>query len=191
MERFEEIYAAGLEIMSEQYAQNLADIKKKIDMDIDAIDQEFLEICDKLFVNCIEQQEKLQKDPVKYIDIAHLASSRITGTHDFGIFLYSALCYLDLTDTSVLWHPDFIYSYLDADRELFTKRIKQKFVRVRDHEIEEFMERYTSAYDSVAVAYFLHAAPLMLNLSSFSALTKAEGFKIRLGKYMEQMKVIA
>lgn len=191
MERFQQIYEAGLEILCSQYVQNMAAIKKEVQADIDSLDKEFLDVCDGLLQKCISQQEDFQKEPVKYVDISLLASSKITGSYDFGIFLYSAYCYLDPEDTSAFWHPHFIYRHLDGDRALFSKQIRQKLVRVRDHEIEEFMQRYAMAYDTIAIAYFLHAAPLITRLDRFAALSKTDDCQIRIGKYMENMKVIA
>ena len=92
------------------------------------------------------QQENLQKQTIKYLTASYLLSSTITKSYDFQLALYDNRYYLDPTETSLYWRPQWMFSDIDEDRVALEKAVRQKCVRLQEYELDEVWRSYIHTF---------------------------------------------
>lgn len=145
----------------------------------------------QLFVETVIAQKKTKKNPIRYLLISPLESSRIIGTYEYQIALYDKRFYLDDHDSSLYWCPDFLFQHFKHDLDYFSKKIRNKVVRVREDEILAFSHAYIHFYEAFAAEFFRKVANEIQHIENYPKITKESAVEILYGGYMDKAETIA
>lgn len=154
MSRKDEIFSTAEDFLAERLEKNgerLADYYIKRRKDITAV---FIEHIHALSEITGEHQRTLGKAAGRYLHIACLRSSIMTGSHEFRLAMYSNKFYLDPIDTSVYWKADFLFQYVEQDIQDALTLIRRKVTGISDFEIKELTFKYAQCYCPV-MAFFI------------------------------------
>ena len=124
-----------MEIYLQEYRSNRTELKRvKVNKEIASIVSGLKEKIDLLIDEKMEEQEKAPKK-VKYLLFCRLLTSGYTQSYEMAIILADKSLYLNESMNYVFWKPEIIYDGLIQDMEEVTKLLKQKYIRLEQHEL--------------------------------------------------------
>jgi len=98
--------------------------------------------------------EKISKPVEGNLVLTYLKSSYITNTHKFKIAIYADELFVELYPPYAYIDMKLLFTDIDADMDVFRKKLKQHFLHLMTSEIEEFRRYYMELLYIQSVMYF-------------------------------------
>lgn len=165
---------------------NIKQIQQEIIQDGAKIKGELLSCVDSLFKKCISQQQKKDKQPIRYIHFFYLRLAVLTQQYDIQINAFSEQSYMDAIETMTLWKPDFIMNYYEEDIAAIEKEARKQVVRFGYSQLIALRQRCFSIYVMLIGQYLMGVAGDIADLESFRQMGKTEDIQIVFGGYMDK-----
>lgn len=143
---------------------------------------------EQFYAESIEPFDRVMKragrKPVKYMVIAFLYSSVLTGSRKYKIILYNDLYYLDQTALTESAYFRFLDPFLDEDIKKMTELVGKRYIRLTGYEKDTIKLECGKQYKSVLMHCFEEVVCQIIQLESYKNMHKQEGFTIIIGEYM-------
>lgn len=190
VERTEKIRSSGTELLRERLLQNLEQIESDYEKNHELIVQDFMISINDLFHKAVILQEKSKKNDIQYFCCSFLRSSLYTKSYEFRLDLYSKDFYQDTVETTTYWSMDFMFQYLELDREIFLENIRTKVMFLQEHEERDFMTWYSTHYFILAKKFFADHVDLIRGMDEYMKVKKTDPLVFLYGGYMEKMSIL-
>lgn len=167
----------------EQVRQNITDAIEKNSL---GILKNFKNSFNDVFVKGAKMQKDREKGAIAYVCIEILRSSLLTRTYQLRIDLYDKNLHLDQRECASQWGVDFAFQWLDEDMNYFTKRAREKLIRILDAEMIIFMQHYQEHYFKILEEFCERHIQNILQLPSWEGLKKEETVKFTYGEFLDK-----
>ncbi|WP_432665084.1 hypothetical protein R9X47_02320 [Wukongibacter baidiensis] len=174
----------------DRWINELKNIENRYLCSKDEIEEELIDIFDKLCKKTKEMQEKNLKNKIKYIHFSILRTKIMENEGVYRIEFYDEDWYLDEVEAYEFWNADFIYkSLFDHMEELEVK--KKKYLRtITSMDIEKIKQVEVSKYHTLACEMVKDMVEKLIELKSFKEIVSEGGYSILFGEYKGDSKVI-
>ncbi|RDY32217.1 hypothetical protein [Lachnotalea glycerini] len=186
MLKSEELNEYAKEILTKQMLINQKEIQAEYKKNKSIINAQFLKVLQRMLETCNRLQEKNKKNRIAILHICYLYTSCLTQKLELQINMYDKDFYLDKTEVSGLWRPEFIYRYYEQDMELIEKKARQEVFGFKHKQIQEIRMKYINVYHLITLDFLSDMIPLVIKDSAFEKLKKEDDFIILFGGYMEE-----
>lgn len=182
----EQLNEFAKEFMAPRLERNIKQLQQEIAQDGEKRKRELLSCVDSLFKKCIRQQQKNNKQHIRYIHFFYLRLAVLTQQYDIQINAFSEQSYMDAIETMTLWKPDFIMSYYEEDIAAIEKEARKQVVRFEYSQLIELRQKCFSIYVMLIGQYLMSVAGDIAKLESFHEMKKTEDIQIVFGGYMDK-----
>lgn len=182
----EQLNEFAKEFMTPRLEKNVKQLQQEIAQNGAKIKRELLSCIDSLFNKCISQQQKKNKQSIKYIHFFYLRLAVLTQQYDIQINAFSEQSYMDDIETMTFWKPDFIMKYYEDDIAAIEKEARKQVVRFEYSQLMELRQRCFSIYVMLIGQYLMSVVGDIAILESFHQMKKTEDIQIVFGGYMDK-----
>lgn len=184
--KLEELNEFAKEFLEKRLQNVIKQIGSTLKCDAEKIRKDYLNACDKLFLQCIRQQEKGEKDAIRFVYFFFLKSALLTGKHEIQINAYTKDGYMDKVETMELWHPSFITDIFEQDMKELDLAAKKKIMHYSYSQYMELREKCFPIYVSFIGKYIISEIAKVTELASYQKMNKEEEFEMIYGGYMDK-----
>ena len=156
-----EIFRKSEKLMLREYQENREKILEKLK-----------DIFRYLFIKAYEMQEYGQKNDICIISFFYLNSSLLTGSYKYLISLYDETFYLDQSEVSISYCPEFIIPYFLSDIQLLEKNIGKRYIRIKHYEMERIKFLHIQHYYELMKGIFCNVIDEIKNLPEYNIIKK-------------------
>lgn len=183
LEELNEFAKDFMEKTMQSTTKQIGDILKR---DAEKIRKDYLNACDRLFLQCIKQQEKGEKDAIRFVYFFFLKSAMLTGKHEIQLNAYTKDGYTDKVETMELWYPAFITDIFEQDMKELDAAAKKKIMHYSYPQYVELRERCFPIYVSFIGKYIISEIVKVTELASYQKMSKETDIEIVYGGYMDK-----
>jgi len=183
-ERQNEVFSKSDAMLAEKLEQSSLALEDYFFKNLDEILSGFYSHINALCQKAKEQQTDGKKAPIAYLNICHLRSSLLTGSHEFRIALHDERLYLDTTETVAYWKPDFLFRHIDGDLDGIANKMAI-FPKLTKFEVEEIKYVYTSLHFIHALHFTTALCDDIVAQTDLAALELTDDFKVIFSGHME------
>ncbi|MCI8774162.1 MAG: hypothetical protein HFI50_09585 [Lachnospiraceae bacterium] len=169
-----EIFQKSKELLLKEYQGNREEI-------LENLKDVFRYLCMKAY----EMQEYGQKEVVSIISFFYLNSSLLTGSHKYLISLYDKTFYLDQSEVSITYCPEFIIPYFLSDIQLLENDIRKHYIRIKSYEMERIKFLHIQHYYELMKEIFCSVLDEIKNLPEYNIMKKSTNPLFLYGGYRD------
>lgn len=189
-ERKEEILIFLQPHMEECFQKSCELIQSEIETHGNEIWKELKTSIDKVLLLSSDAQEKQQKGAIQYLVFNYLKSSIYLDKMVFYIECLDDRFYLDGQEAATLFDITFLEDKYRNDIAYLHHKTKEKFIRLKEHELLSVNEQYAAYYYAIAYRMIENLTELIMQEIAGSNVRIADKFKILYGEYMDSATVI-
>lgn len=176
-------------LMKEYMSVSKAEIARDIEQNRMKYKESLHQICNELFLSCIQKQQDDQLGKIRYAHFFILRSALYTGKYEVQIQLFDQQQYMGKTEAYHLWDTTFIMRYFKRDMEKLQEIAKKEIIQYSYQEQRRMMLRYYPQYLELIRGYLVSEIASIIQLKSFEDMDKEDGLEIIYGGYMEQGEI--
>lgn len=179
------IYSVGEEALTPRLLKNMDAIERDFNENGEQYCGEFLNALKSLARKVIKAQQQDVKGEIRYLCFSFLQSSLLTKSYELRLDAYDEGLFKDLSETCVYWSPSFIFRYFEEDVKFVRIQLRQNIVRIREFEIENFLQDYARHYYRI-VQRFIENQMEDIDLKSYlNGVRCGEGLSVTFGGYYD------
>lgn len=182
----EELDAFAKDFLQKRVPGSTRQISDILKHDAEKIRKDYLNACDKLFLQCIRQQEKGEKSAIRFVYFFFLKSALLTGKHEIQINAYTKDGYMDNVETMELWYPSFITDIFEQDMKELDLAAKKKIMHYGYSQYMQLREKCFPIYVSFIGKYIISEIAKVTELASYQKMNKEEEFEMVYSGYMDK-----
>lgn len=190
MERADKIRDIGNHLMQPVLSGSLQELMSEYKKREEALLKELSSTLQQLIDITAKQQAEGVKGRACYLGICYCRSSVFTGIHKIKLDIYDEELYLDETECSLFWKPDFIFDFYRRDMQCFCKCIRKEIPRVRTYEIQQYGMGYWRNYLYILSEFLRQKLPEVIRQISLEGIQAEEKFQVLWGEYMGRGTVL-
>ena len=138
----------------------------------------------------VSAQDRQQKGAFQYLVFSFLKSSIYLDRLVFYIECLDDRFYLDEEEVSILFNIAFLEDKYRNDITYLHHKVKEKFIRIKEHELLYVNDQYASYYYAIAYRMIENLSELIMQEITGSDARISNKFKILYGEYMDSATVI-
>lgn len=176
--------------MEECFQKTCELIQSEIESRGNEIWKELKAAVDKVLCLSAEAQDRQQKGALQYLVFSFLKSGIYLDEMIFRLEFLDDQFYLDEQETAALFHITFLEEKYRDDTAYLHHKAREKFVRLREHELLYVNEQYAPYYYAVTYKMLENLAKLIVQEIAESNVRITDKFKILYGEYMDSAAII-
>lgn len=189
-ERKEEIFIFLQSHMEECFQKSCELIQSEIEIHGKEIWKELKAAIDKVLQSSVNAQNRQQKGALQYLVFSFLKSSIYLKKMVFYIECPDDRFYLNGQEAATLFSITFLEDKYRNDIAYLHHKTKEKFIRLKEHELLSVNEQYAAYYYAIAYRMIENLTGLIMKEIVKSNVRITDKFKILYGEYMDSVAVI-
>ncbi|WP_425448049.1 hypothetical protein [Dethiothermospora halolimnae] len=186
----ERYYKLMAEHLFERWKEEIPNIENRYLENKEEIDNNLIDIFDKLCKEASKLQKEGDKGKTKYIHFSYLRTSIIHNTCRYRIDIYDKKWYVDEIECVKYWEPNFIYKSLFHHMEDIKEDIKKQSKRVKPMVLEKVKLYEGEKYNILTKEYIKELIPKLVKTKGYKEMDKDEEILIMAGEYIDKSEVI-
>ncbi len=176
--------------MGECFQKSCELIRSEIEIRGNEIWKEIKSAIGKALRSLVSAQDRQQKGAFQYLVFSFLKSSIYLDRLVFYIECLDDRFYLDEEEASILFNIAFLEDKYRNDITYLHHKVKEKFIRLKEHELLYVNDQYASYYYAIAYRMIENLSELIMQEITGSDARISNKFKILYGEYMDSATVI-
>lgn len=135
-------------------------------------------------------QKRCKKKEIKYIVFSFMRYSFYLNKFELCIQALDSGFYLDEQPVVAYFNLDFLQNEYVADCKFLCKKVEERFIRTKNHELIDIKKWYVDSYDFIIFQMIKSLTELIMEVIMESDMEINDEFKILYGEYMDKVVVL-
>ncbi len=176
--------------MEECFQKSCGMIQSEVETHGNEIWGELKSAVNKVLQLSAEAQDKQQKGALQYLVFSFLKSGIYLDKMIFHLGCLDDQFYMDGQEAAALFNITFLEDKYRNDTAYLHHKTKEKFIRLKEHELLYVNEQYAPYYYAVVYRMIENLTDLVMQEIAGSSVRITDKFKILYGEYMDKAAVI-